>query len=425
MKGINLISKDQMDLLKCEIIQEKMKRKQKPLQELANCDPKIQDKTEIPEIVARAIRSASRHNIQLMQGRRNPGLGNCSIESTIYNIEDRREFTSDQKVKLHPKEARQVWLTELQTAIESNYPDVIPTNIPNFNVNKLWDKLKEDNVYEIDLLGDLMMNAISRGSKKRILIFNTSPDAADPIYVLQPETFGVDRETDIPIILAYNQSHYESLHPRSLEDVQKTQQLVKEYLEGSYPYSKKDIDELIKPYQNEATKCVTEIKYDADWPKYTTVKMSSPKVLISKKRKKIVREIKDNEDWPKDSAVMISSEKLPVSYDLPLNNRFENLVEEKITKSSSQKNERKKTKKQNKKKNNSSIVTSELTIPLLPEVETFYEANPSLRGTCTRLEKELQASLVNMKERQDISEQTLTKKLNGGKKVRKQILTVI
>ncbi len=38
--------------------------------------------------------------------------------------------------------------------------------------------------------------------------------------------------------------------------------------------------------------------------------------------------------------------------------------------------------------------STDKTIPLLPEVEKFYEANPSLRGTCTRLEQELEAALT-------------------------------
>ena len=47
------------------------------------------------------------------------------------------------------------------------------------------------------------------------------------------------------------------------------------------------------------------------------------------------------------------------------------------------------------------------TIPLLPEVEKFYETNPSLRGTCTRLEQELDAALNDIKLRLDKSEEKL------------------
>ena len=200
------------------------------------------------EIVAKCKCSARRHDIELVHGRENEAKGNCAIDSSVFNIADRKEFTADQKVTMHPKEARQVWVTELQTVIESDYPDIIPDNIPNFNAEECWNELKQDRVYEIPLIGDLLIHAISRGSKKVILIFNTSTQANDPIYVVEPERFGGVRDSDIPIVLAYNQSHYESMHPKSPEDVQKTIELIRQYINGDYPYSKKDIDYLTTPF---------------------------------------------------------------------------------------------------------------------------------------------------------------------------------
>ena len=200
------------------------------------------------EIVAKCKCSARRHDIELVHGRPNEAIGNCSIDSSVFNIADRKEFTADQKVTMHPKEARQVWVTELQTVIESDYSDIIPDNIPNFNAEECWNELKQDRVYEIPLIGDLLIHAISRGSKKVILIFNTSTQANDPIYVVEPERFGGVRDSDIPIVLAYNQSHYESMHPKSPEDVQKTIELIRQYINGDYPYSKKDIDYLTTPF---------------------------------------------------------------------------------------------------------------------------------------------------------------------------------
>ena len=60
--------------------------------------------------------------------------------------------------------------------------------------------------------GDLLITGIARGCKKNILIFNTSIDAWDPIYVVQGSDFGGSVVSDIPVVLAYNQVHYESLH---------------------------------------------------------------------------------------------------------------------------------------------------------------------------------------------------------------------
>ena len=81
------------------------------------------------------------------------------------------------------------------------------------------------------IFGDLMLPGIACGIRKVLLIFNTNPEAAhDPIYVVDPRQFNVQADTSVPIILAYNQSHYESLHPCSNKDILTSINLVKEFL---------------------------------------------------------------------------------------------------------------------------------------------------------------------------------------------------
>ncbi len=205
------------------------------------------------EMVEKAKRSAWRQNkIELEHGTPNPAAGNCSFDSVLYNIRDRQEFP--RKEQMSPQEARQVWVTELQTTIETNYPGAIPDtwNGQPVHAAESWDKLKEDGVYEIDLFGDLMLHAISRGCKKVILVFNTSTDAHDPIYVITPEVYGGERDSDIPVCIAYNGFHFESLHPKFQKDVAKTQELVSQYTAKppTYKYGKKDIAALIMPLEN-------------------------------------------------------------------------------------------------------------------------------------------------------------------------------
>ena len=202
------------------------------------------------EMVNKAIASAWRQNkIELEHGSPNPGVGNCAFESVIYNINDREVF--QQKVNMSPLDARRMWVTELQTAIEAYYPNEIPDNIPGFNAQESWDKIKEEGVYEIDLMGDLMLHAISRGCKKVLLIINTSINAQAPIYVMVPERFGGVRDSEVPVCVAYNQSHYESMHPKYQKDIELTQELVQQYtaVPPTYQYFKKDIERLIKPLE--------------------------------------------------------------------------------------------------------------------------------------------------------------------------------
>jgi hypothetical protein len=210
----------------------------------------------VPELVTQGKRSAARHGVRMEHGTPNEARGNCTYESVISNINDREDFSPDQKIELDPKQARVEWVTELQTAIAADYPDIIPDNVPDFNAEELWDKVKQDGVYEIPLIGDLVLNAIARGAKKVLLIFNTSPHAQDPIYVVEPERFGGERDSDVPVCLVYNQVHYESMHPVMPQDVEKTQDLVSQYLDGTYQFKKADIGNLIMPFNDTEKKRV-------------------------------------------------------------------------------------------------------------------------------------------------------------------------
>ena len=70
-----------------------------------------------------------------------------------------------------------------------------------------------------------------------------TPD--DPIYIVDPRKFNVTPDTEVPVILAYNGSHYESLVPQTEIDEKMSVNLVMTYLEGRYRYRKTDISYLL------------------------------------------------------------------------------------------------------------------------------------------------------------------------------------
>ena len=92
-----------------------------------------------------------------------------------------------------------------------------------------------------------MLNAIATGCKKNILIFNVFEGALDPIFVLEPSKFGGSLDSDIPVVICYNNNHYESLHPVSCEDIKLTQKLVQSYLDGNYGFDNLDLKYLLSP----------------------------------------------------------------------------------------------------------------------------------------------------------------------------------
>ena len=100
-----------------------------------------------------------------------------------------------------------------------------------------------------------------RAAVKNILIFNTSAEAADPIYVIRATEFNGYTDSDIPVVVGYDQAHYESLHPSTELDIAKTIELVNSYIAGSYGYHKKDLQFLISSTNKQIT-----IKNETEFP---------------------------------------------------------------------------------------------------------------------------------------------------------------
>ena len=191
-------------------------------------------------MITRAISSSSKHGIDVMQGASNPGNGDCAFEAIVQNINERSSFT--EKFPLDINQYRRIWTTDMANR----------TLFTEFNIysNKEWlegwNEMAVPGTYERGIFGDLMVPGIACGVRKYLLIFNTSlntPD--DPIYVVNPVSFNVPPDTEVPVMLAYNGSHYESLVPKTEVDVQMSVNLVKTYLEGKYRYTNKDIEYLL------------------------------------------------------------------------------------------------------------------------------------------------------------------------------------
>ena len=95
---------------------------------------------------------------------------------------------------------------------------------------ELWLGWGFDNYF-----GDMMMAGIACGIRKRILIFNTHEETIhDPISVVDPRDYGGIIDSKIPVVVAYNLVHFESLHPVNEKDIQETVKLVETYSSGSY-----------------------------------------------------------------------------------------------------------------------------------------------------------------------------------------------
>ena len=189
----------------------------------------------------RAVKSARKQGINLSPGKLNDGNGNCAFEAALFNVNCRGCF--DDKFPFSTDYYRRLWVVDMKN---KTLHDKTWQICSDSEWEAGWEEMMESGVYERGLFGDLMLFGISCGLRKRLLIFNTNLDSPhDPIYVCDPLKFGVEPDTEIPVVLAYNMSHYESLHPETDTDVEKTVCMVREYLTGKYKFGKKDLPFLL------------------------------------------------------------------------------------------------------------------------------------------------------------------------------------
>ena len=128
-------------------------------------------------LVTRAIQSAKKHGINLVEGKLNKADGNCAFDAVINNINYRSCFK--EKLQLASMIYRQIWITELEDASDQ-YPSLGAGYSKEERIEN-WNRLKQSGIYEVDFFGDFVMHAIAKGCNKNILVFNTSQDASDPI----------------------------------------------------------------------------------------------------------------------------------------------------------------------------------------------------------------------------------------------------
>jgi hypothetical protein len=99
-------------------------------------------------LVDRAIESAKKHGINLIQGTISEGDGNCAFNAVINNINQRNCYSN--KIELSSTDCRQIWVTELEMEA-SKYP-TLGAGYSEEEKRENWNILKQPGVYEIDFL---------------------------------------------------------------------------------------------------------------------------------------------------------------------------------------------------------------------------------------------------------------------------------
>ena len=208
----------------------------------SNTDQDISDllSKEKTLMISRTIQSALKHGINLRPGSSNPGTGDCAFEAVIQNVNDRPHFT--EKFPMSINWYRRTWTTDMANrTIYTHF-----NTLTNKEWLDGWKDMQTPGTYERGIFGDLMLPGIACGIRKYLLIFNTNINTPhDPIYIIDPSMFNVSPDNEVPVVLCYNMTHYESMEPCTEIDVKMTTDLVQQYLLGRYRYTKQDIPYLI------------------------------------------------------------------------------------------------------------------------------------------------------------------------------------
>ena len=186
-------------------------------------------------IIKIAVENAKSHGINVHVGVLNLGNGNCIFESIIDSINTRNCFQDT--IDGTPDDLRTIWLDEVEKIAYDKWNHGLTRD----EWEAKWSVLKFHRTYECEL-GDLVLPGIAHCVKKDVLIFNTSPQAHSPVYFVPSSMLaGQANNTEVPICLAYDQTHYEPLVPDTEEDVEKTIQLKQDFIRGTYEKQMNDI----------------------------------------------------------------------------------------------------------------------------------------------------------------------------------------
>ena len=108
-------------------------------------------------LIIRAIESARKHGISLVQGVLNKADGNCAFDAVINDINYRKCFS--EQLILSSEIYRHLWVTELESE-STKYP-TLGAGYTKEEKEENWNHLKQSGVYEVEFFGDMVLHAIA------------------------------------------------------------------------------------------------------------------------------------------------------------------------------------------------------------------------------------------------------------------------
>ena len=182
-------------------------------------------KLSVEPMIQKAILVAKDSGLNLHAGIPNNGDGDCALEAIIDQLLSRECFQSNIEENYNegdPQFYREKWFREVENvAWKTNWS--VGYSEEEWKLG--WEIMRQPRQYEHPL-GDLVMPGITHCIGKDILIINTSNQVTWCYQVvLASSLIGKHSTTEIPIIVAYDQVHFEGLVPNTEEDIVKSIEL--------------------------------------------------------------------------------------------------------------------------------------------------------------------------------------------------------
>ena len=202
----------------------------------------------VQPMIETAISLAKYKGLNLQAGKPNNADGDCALEVVLDQLSKRQCFQSifeEKYAERDPQFYREKWFSEVENVAWGTNWSV---GFTEEEWKSGWEMLKNPRQYEHPL-GDLVMPGIAHCIGKDILILNTSDQVQwCTQLVLASSLKGKHATTEIPILVAYDQVHYEGLVPNTEEDIQKSIELKSSLLENAFTEKVNSNEELRKIY---------------------------------------------------------------------------------------------------------------------------------------------------------------------------------
>ena len=231
-------------------------------------------------MVQKAIRVGKFYGQELRLGVENKAAGDCSIEVCMDQLNFRPEFDQMRLDEGEPQFYRETWFREIERVA---WGTVFSEDYTEGEWKTGWEFMRQPRNYE-HALGDMVMAGIAHCNRVDILVIYTNANSFRSFDLIRADTFGGrPAVVDVPIIVAYNGYHYESLVPADADASERSAEFKRAILRNDVDAvicGNAELEELYGCHKSVVSKSYSQVTSTAG-PAQSPVRDSSPVVSQS------------------------------------------------------------------------------------------------------------------------------------------------